>query len=140
MDGIEIPKSEVGEWLKVLKPYQQTTLETFLRHFSLEEAAEKWLGATGSPNIVPFGGNKDTKPFWDRFLEEFRKFICDETAYVEDKAALKAEMPVSKELLVSVVSAGIGATIGYTATLLAPAVTLLLCAVGKMTKNAYCGG
>ena len=140
MCAFQIPDAEVGAWLEVLRPYQRSTLEVFLQGASPEAAAERWLGATGSPNIVAFGGTKDTKPFWDRFKEEFRKFLCDDDAYVEEKQALTSQGIVSKAVLVSAVSAGIGATIGYSATLLAPAVTLLLCAVGKIGRNAYCSG
>jgi hypothetical protein len=140
MTGIEIPQADVDDWLNVLKPYQRSTLRAFLKDASPETAAERWLSAAGSPNIVPFGGTHDTKPFWDKFKSEFRRFVCDDAAYVEEKKALSGEGPVSKALLVSVVSAAIGATIGYAATLLAPAVTLLLCAVGKMGRNAYCAG
>jgi energy-coupling factor transporter transmembrane protein EcfT len=71
-------------------------------------------------------------------MVEFRKFLCDDTAYVEEKKVLLAENPVGKAILVSTISAAIGATIGFTATLLAPAVTVLLCTVGKMGIRAYC--
>lgn len=135
---IQIPNAEVTEWLDVLKPYQRSSLEKFLENASLEEAAQTWLGSTGSPNIIPFGGNTDTKPFWDRFQIEFRNFICDENAYVEDKMALQNKGLISKEYLINVVSTAIGASVGHNATLIAPAVTLLLCSVGKITKNAYC--
>ena len=138
MTGIPVPAAEVNEWLDVLKPYQRSTLEVFLGDATIEEAAEQWLASTGSPNVIPFGGERDTKPFWDRFSEEFRKFVCDDDAYTAEKKALLAEEPIGKALLVSSVSGALGATIGYSATLLAPAITLLLCAVGQMGINAYC--
>ena len=138
MTTLQVPNADILEWLAELKPYQRKTLETFLQGATPEQAAERWLGSTGSPNIIPFGGPHDTKPFWDRFKEEFRKFVCDDNAYVEERKSLGAQGPVGKALLVSAVSAAIGATIGYSATLLAPAVTLMLCAVGKMGLNAYC--
>lgn len=134
----EIPAADVEDWLGLLKPYQRSTIHTFLQEGSPEEAAEKWLSTTGSPNIVPFGGSQNSKPFWDRFSAEFRKFLCDDEAYVEEKKLLSSESGVSKAILVSALSAAIGATIGFTATLLAPAVTLLLCSVGKMGINAFC--
>jgi len=136
--AIEIPQATEDEWLALLKPYQRSTLETFLQHETLEGAAETWLSTTGSPNIVAFGGAQDTKPFWERFLAEFNRFVCDEESYTDEKEALRLESPVNKALLVSTVSAAIGATIGFAATLLAPAVTLLLCLVGKMGIHAYC--
>ena len=138
MTALQVPDADIAEWLGVLKPYQRTTLATFLEGATPEQAAERWLGSTGSPNIIPFGGPHDTKPFWERFKGEFRKFVCDDNAYLEEKKALDTQGPVGKAVLVSAVSAAIGATIGYSATLLAPAVTLLLCAVGKMGRNAYC--
>ena len=138
MAMIDIPDAEPEEWLKELKPYQRSILQVFLQDASPEEAAEKWLESTGSPNIISFGGNRDSKPFWDRFKCEFRKFICDDDSYVEEKRALNEESTVSMILLVSMISAAIGATIGFAATLLAPAVTLLLCTVGKMGRNAFC--
>lgn len=138
MAEIQIPDGDVNEWLSVLKPYQRSTLEVFLAAASPEEAAERWLSTTGSPNIVPFGGPHDTKPFWNRFREEFRKFVCDDNSYVEERKALTAQGPVGKAVMISVVSATIGATIGYSATLLAPAVALSLCAIGKIGVNAYC--
>ena len=138
MTTLQIPDADIAEWLGVLKPYQRTTLEGFLEGATPEQAAERWLGSTGSPNIIPFGGPHDTKPFWERFKDEFRKFVCDDNAYLEEKKALDTQGPIGKAVLVSAVSAAIGATIGYSATLLAPAVTLLLCAVGKMGRNAYC--
>lgn len=135
---LQIPAGELDEWLAVLKPFQRNAIQTFLKTNSAEKAAECWLGATGSPNIVPFGGTKDTKPFWDLFLSEFRKFLCDENAYVEEKKALASENPLGKAILVSAISAALGASIGFTATLLAPAVTVMLCTVGKMGIRAYC--
>lgn len=138
MINIEIPVADTNEWLSLLKPYQRSTIDFFLQDSTPEEAAEKWLSTTGSPNIVPFGGQQNTKPFWDSFKTEFRKFLCDDEAYVEEKKLLSMEDGVTKAFLVSTISAAIGASIGFAATLLAPAVTLLLCSVGKIGIKAYC--
>ncbi|MEA9473547.1 hypothetical protein [Xanthomonas campestris] len=56
MAAIQIPDGDIGDWLSELKPYQRRTLQVFLANATPEEAAERWLGSTGSPNIVPFGG------------------------------------------------------------------------------------
>jgi hypothetical protein len=138
--SLDIPSADPAEWIELLKPYQRNTITAFVSQGSLEDAAKKWLSATGSPNIVPFGGSGDTKPFWDRFATEFKKFVCDDAAYTEEKKALGSESAPIKALLISAMSAAIGATLGYAATLLAPAVALLLCIVGQMGKNAYCAG
>lgn len=138
MSDFRIPNGDIDDWLLELKPYQKNTMRQILKSCSPEEAAEKWITATGPENTVPFGGSRDTKPFWDKFSSEFKSFICDEGAYVEEKEALIAESSITKSILISAISATIGATIGYTATLLAPAVAILLCTVGKIGKNAYC--
>ena len=138
--SFDVPVAKLDEWLSELKPYQKNTISELLKHLSPEEAAEKWITASGSGNIIPFGGARDTRPFWDRFQDEFKKFLCDEKAYANDKKALFSEGPIAKALLISIVSAAIGATIGYTATLLAPAVAILLFTIGKIGLNAYCNG
>ena len=94
MTTLQIPDADIAEWLGVLKPYQRTTLATFLEGATPEQAAERWLGSTGSPNIIPFGGPHDTKPFWERFKDEFRKFVCDDNAYLEEKKALDTQGPI----------------------------------------------
>ena len=138
MNAPEIPESDISEWLAVLKPYQRTTISSFLESRLPEAAAELWLSSTGSQQIIPFGGSRDSKPFWEQFKVEFHKFVCDDSAYVEEKRALSDEASVLKPVLISGISAAIGATIGYSATLLAPAVAVLLYTVGKMGVNAYC--
>lgn len=135
---IQIPDCTLDDWLAELKPYQCATLAQFLKTCTPEQTAEKWLSTAGSENIAHFGGIRDSKPFWRRFCEEFKRFICDESAYVNEKQALSTEGPVAKAFLISTISAAIGACLGYSATLLAPAVTLLLYAVGRVGLTAYC--
>ncbi|WJI15094.1 hypothetical protein MWN52_15960 [Pseudoxanthomonas winnipegensis] len=136
---IEIPAGSLDEWLEPLKPFQRSHLAAFLAHEEPEAAAQDWLSSTGSSQIIPFGGVPNPNPFWDRFRLEFRRFVCDDSAYVEEKQALIAEAgPATKAILISGISAAIGATIGYSATLLAPAVALLLYVIAKMGLRAYC--
>lgn len=138
MPPLIIPDGDLDEWLSVLKPYQESTLRSFLLTADPEGVAERWLAATGSPNIAPFGGARDTKPFWERFQTELRTFLCDDDAYAEEKKALSGESQIGKAVFVSVISAALGATMGFAAALLAPAVAILLCVVGKVGLNAYC--
>ncbi len=137
----EIPSAELDDWLGELKPYQQNTMKQLLSSSSgPEEAAEKWVTACGAESVIPFGGDRDTRPFWEHLKHEFRKFLCDDNAYAEEKRALFAEGPVARAVLISVLSAAIGATIGYAATLLAPPVAILLWTVCRIGRNAYCSG
>ncbi|RDD30561.1 hypothetical protein CR161_07455 [Prosthecochloris sp. ZM] len=138
MEELEIPDIEINEWLAVLKPYQASSLNALIESSSPESAAEIWITANGPDNTIMFGGERDTKPFWDKFKEEFKKFVCGDAEYSEERRALLVEAPISNALMVSAISSAIGAKIGYAAALLSPAVVILLYSIGKMGKNAYC--
>lgn len=140
MKMIEIPSGELDDWLAELKPYQSNALKKMMTDMQPEDAAKNWITASGSQNIVNFGGTRDKEPFWDRFKEEFNKFLCDKESYADEKEELKSEGELTRSYLIGAISAAIGANIGYAATLLAPAVAILLCTVGKMSLNAYCKG
>ena len=134
-----VPYESLESWLAELKPYQRNTLQQFLIAQEPEKAAEMWLTTIGSPNIAGFGGvASDPKPFWVRFKAECHRFVCDETAYSDDKKAFLSKVPVSKDVLISVMSGAIGANLGTAGTLVAPAVTLILFTVGRIGLNAYC--
>jgi hypothetical protein len=136
--SIEIPELSLDEWIDELKPYQKNSLTQLLQNNEPTEVAKIWLTSHGAMNTIPFGGIKDPKPFWDNFVNEFNKFICDDDSYRNEKKEFLKDVPLSKTLLISVISAAIGAQIGFSATFVSPAVALLLFAVGKMTRNAYC--
>jgi hypothetical protein len=137
-----IPNESVDSWLAVLKPYQRDTLKIFLETRTPEAAAEEWLTKIGLSNISSFGGGSfeliDTKPFWIKFKIECRKFLCDENSYTEEKKGLMTEGNMLKTALISAMSGALGAKLGTAATLLAPAITLMLVVIGKMSINAYC--
>ncbi|GGY88338.1 hypothetical protein [Shewanella fodinae] len=135
---MNIEDSPLDEWIDTLKPYQKSTIRALTNQCSEEETAKKWLSAQGPSSTVGFGGVSNPEPFFDRFMEEFRKFICGDEAYEDFRKQLGAESPVVKTIYVSVISTALGATLGYTATLLAPAVAVLLHLVGKMGVNAWC--
>ena len=135
---LEIPQIELEEWLEVLKPYQRSTIESFLEKSSPEETARRWVSSTGSPNVAQFGGRLNSEPFWDRFKEEFNRFICDDDAYTKEKALLHEQGAVANYILVSVISGAIATKLGFVASLFVPAVALMLSVVAKMSANAFC--
>lgn len=128
------------DWLTELKVYQKNSIETLVGKYGEEVAVEKWLSANGPKDNVPFGGIQatDTKPFLDKFKEEFKKFICNHPDYEEERKKLNEKSPLVKAIWISVISAALGATLGFAATLLAPAVAVMLSIVGKVGLNAYC--
>jgi hypothetical protein len=137
----EIENIKLDEWLNELKPYQKNSISILIEKFGIEKAAEIWITSNGASSNVPFGGiPQHTQPFFDRFKTEFQKFICGHPDYENYRKKLGAESPIIKTLYISMISSAIGATIGFSATLLAPAVAILLSVVGQMGLNAYCKG
>ncbi len=135
-----IEQISLNDWLLELKPYQRISIQSLIEKYGEEEAAEKWITANGPSNNMPFGGEsiRDTKPFFDRVKTEFNKFICGHPDYEEDRRKLNAESPIVKSIYISVISGALGATLGFAASLLAPAIAVLLGTIGKIGLNAYC--
>jgi len=135
-----IQNINLEDWVSELKTYQKKTIEILIAEYGEEEAVEKWLSANGPKDNIPFGGvqSNDSKPFLDRFKTEFKKFICNHPDYEEEREKLNMESPVVKAIWISVISAALGAVLGFAATLLAPVVAIMLSIVGKMGISAYC--
>lgn len=137
---MNIPEGDINEWIGEFEPYQTNTIASLLECHAPEEAMSMWLSANGPSLTMPFGGSteKTSEAFLDTFKTEFKKFICGDEEYAEERAKLRAEGPVAKSLFISVISAAIGATLGYTATLLAPAVAIMLHTVTTVGLKAWC--
>ena len=137
---IEIPNVNISEWVAELKPYQSNSISLLLDTHTEEETIKLWLSANGPTANIPFGGanTPSSELFFDRFKQEFRKFVCGDPAYESFREQLLAETPMAKSIYISTISAALGATFGYAATLLAPAVAIMLHLVGTMGINAWC--
>jgi hypothetical protein len=136
---IEIPNLELSEWLDDLKPYQKVQIEELISLNNEEVAAEKWLSANGPSNTIQFGGRtNETKPFYDNFKKEIAKFLCGHSDYDEQRKQLSSEAPVTKVVLLTIVSGVVATQIGVLQSLIVPAVALILHLIGKMSINAWC--
>ncbi len=135
---MDIDNAPLEEWLDPLKKYQQDTFKQLVDLHGVEEATKLWISAQGPSSTVGFGGESNPQPFYDKFREEFRKLVCGDPAYEQVRQQLQREAPVVKNIYISMVSAALGASLGFTATLLAPAVAALLYLVGQMGLNAWC--
>src|SRR5690606_27443944 len=82
-DLMNIEDSPLDEWIDTLKPYQKSTIKQLSDSYEEEEIAKKWLSARGPSSTIGFGGISNPEPFFDRFMEEFRKFICGDEAYAD---------------------------------------------------------
>jgi len=136
---MDIPSHTIQEWIAELKPYQSNSITMLVESHGYEEAIKRWLSANGPTSTIPFGGaGNSPEPFFDRFKEEFRKFVCGDESYAKYREQILAETPIAKSIYISCISAALGATLGYAATLLAPAVAVMLHVVGAMGINAWC--
>ncbi|OEE76197.1 hypothetical protein A1OQ_06675 [Enterovibrio norvegicus FF-162] len=128
---------DLQSWLEPLKTYQKNSILALENGRNLQEIAEAWLSARGPESTVPFGGT-GVNDFSYQFIAEFKKFVCGDPKYQDYRDSLSLESPVAKGLFISTISAGIGATLGFAAALLAPAVACMLCLVGKLGTEAWC--
>jgi hypothetical protein len=133
------PNEDMSSWLSELKTYQSNSINHLLAENSPEETIKLWLSANGPTSTIQFGGTNDSpEPFMDRFKNEFKKFVCGDSAYDSFRSQLSSESPIAKTIYISIISSALGATLGYTATLLAPAVAIMLHLVGSLGINAWC--
>ena len=123
-----IPSYEFKELLSALKPYQADAISHFVEKYSEEEAAKLWLSANGPSDTRKFGGVgvPDPKPFWDKFNEELRLFICGDKKYKTERDKLLSEAKPASVVLVSGISGLLGSTLGFAPSLLVPAVAMMI--------------
>lgn len=137
---INIPIDSEENWLAVLKPYQRSSIDEFIKENDEEKAIEIWLSSSGTSNTSPFGGvvtNQDNN-FTVRFKEEFRKFICNDEKYEKEKEEFSAVGGQAKAYVVGAISSALAVPLGVTATFLVPAVVLMIIIIMKIGLNAYC--
>jgi len=76
---------------------------------------------------------------WEKAKEEFYVLVCtNEPRYEEIRKQASKVTPSYTTMLVAAVSAAFGSVIGIAATVITPLVGLLLLALAKVGKNAFC--
>lgn len=125
-----------------LEPYQQELVKSLISYTDgdYNKAADFWLSASPS-NTYKFGGESNRSSiFREKVLDELEKFICgcDEGKYDSDREELSKRGDLTKEIIISFLSASIGSTIGVAGAFVAPVIVLLLLDSGKIAKNAWC--
>ena len=125
-----------------LEGYQQDLVRALIAasNDDYNMAADKWLSASPS-NTAQFGGDhKQSSVFREKVFEELEKFICgcDDGRYENAREELDKQGDVTKEVIISVMSAAIGSVIGVAGAFIAPIIVLLLLALGAIVKNAWC--
>ncbi|WP_233966182.1 hypothetical protein [Pectobacterium polaris] len=138
---ISFPIDTEENWLSVLKPYQRGPISKFIEENGEDKAIELWLSSSGISNTSPFGGivtGRDTNNFSTRFKEEFKKFICGDEKYDQDRKGFAVAGGEAKAYIVGAISSALAAPLGVTASFLVPAIVLMIIVVMKIGVNAYC--
>ena len=101
---------------------------------------KKWLAANGPASTQQFGEQPqgNAQLFWDRFMAEFRLFVCGDKKYKKDRDKLLAQATPTTIYVVSGISSVIAWTLGLAVALITPAIAILLHIVGKVDINAWC--
>lgn len=135
-----IPDFSDDEIIGSLKSYQKNLINQLLADHDEETAAKIWLSSTGPLDLRRFGGDQSSNgdAFYQRFLAEFREYVCGGKRYKKDRDELmKIAKPVAN-YFVTGISVAIAGTLGVAVGLVVPAVALLLRVLGKIGLNAYC--
>lgn len=135
-----LPGYSDEELMGALKPFQQSLVKELLERFDEETAAKMWLSSSGPLDLRQFGGDQkiSAEPFYQKFLAEFRAFVCGAERYESERAELVKVAKPAASCIVTVISVTVAAALGVTVGLIVPAVALLLKLIGKIGLNVWC--
>ena len=131
--------SEADDWLEALPPYQRQSVEVLLQSGKApDDIARIWLTTPGPSNTFPYGGERFASVFYDKFLGELEKFVCDDPVYATDRRQLLQQAGAGKAFFVGAMAVAMAPHLGAAAALIAPAVALSLQTVSRMGARAWC--
>ncbi|MED4601595.1 hypothetical protein P9314_12870 [Paenibacillus validus] len=139
MNTLEDILKKDTNWLDALPAYQNKSIHELLEQGkTYEEVAIIWLTANGSENTYPFGSQNTKSLFFEKLMEEVEKFICREDTYAEEKKQLFTQFKAGDVYVITFISTAIAPIVGASASLIAPAIALILMTVLRMGLNAWC--
>lgn len=138
--AFNLPVYSDEELVGALKPFQQGLVNELLVKFDEETAAKMWLSSSGPLDLRQFGGEQKSsgEPFYQRFLAEFRAFVCGEGRYEKERAELMKVAQPAANYVITIISVSVATALGVAVGLIIPAVALLLKLLGKIGLNAWC--
>lgn len=102
-------------------------------------AALSWLESAGPSDTALLGAVRNgASLFYEKMLEQLRIFLCDETAYQDERKQLLHEARAGRTATIMVIAGAIGHTIGVAAVLIAPPIALTLAVVTAAGTDAAC--
>ncbi|MFE2513935.1 hypothetical protein ACFXG9_00865 [Streptomyces mirabilis] len=126
-------------WLSDLPQYQSSAVTSLLSTgLGYEEAASAWMSGSTASNTAPFGTGLGLKLFFDSFLDELHDFLCIGRNYEQERNQLLSGFKPGQAGMAAYIAAAIAPQLDAAPSFLAPAVALLLCAIGKLSLGAWC--
>ena len=138
MTSIEELISGESSWLDALPDWQATTIEGLLRDYPPEDAAAVWIVTHGGEGLPAFESENDAAGFVQQFVDELAAFLCGSDRYNEDRERLVGQLKPTQSYVIATISAGLGHTLGASAVVLAPIVTLFILTISRVGLNAWC--
>lgn len=141
---IELHEFDLDEAINSLPKYQSDVIRCLLDKNGEEETAEIWINSNGPREIKHFGGTigtelvTDKTTFWQRFKNEFDKFICGDVNWVNETSKAKALGKTGAVAIATYIAQIISPIIGIGIPILVPAIVLMMHVVSKATIRAYC--
>ncbi len=126
-----------------LEPYQREIIQELLSTNNNDylKVADAWLQASPA-QTAGFGGDptkSNSKIYREKILEEIEKFICGtDDSYDDERQKISDNVEASEQVIVSIISAAIGAHLGLAGAYLAPIIVVLIMSFGKIGRNAWC--
>lgn len=136
----QIAQFKPEEWINALSGSDRMRVRQLLENgLTEEQAAEVWLGRTGSEMTFGYGASNRGANYLDSLKRELRHLVCGGSeAYNDLRTQFAAYTQRGATVIVGVISAAIAATINIAAGVIAPVVALLLSAICRVGLNAYC--
>lgn len=139
MNSLDFDGIDPGDWIDSLPQHYAETIRAMVASGdTYERVAEVWLSKAGADNTFFLGAAGQRQTYYDRVKEEFSKLICDHPDYSLIRADAKKQWNDKKLVICMPLAAAVGAKLGIAAAALLPVIALLLAAVTKVGKNAWC--
>ncbi|MBM9465401.1 hypothetical protein JL108_18275 [Aeromicrobium sp. YIM 150415] len=128
-----------ADLLSSLPAYQASVVSAMLASRPPEEVAKAWLESSGQSDTAPFGGMKKTgERLVQNTLIEMQNLLCSDSGYEEERAQLKESLGAGKVFSAGVIATVLSPHIGIAATVLAPAVVLILIVATRAGQKTLC--
>src|SRR5437879_1670170 len=113
MSELEPIFADPNNWLDTLPPFQRQSIDALLASGkTYEEVAQLWLTTPGPANTFPFGGERFASVFYDKFMGELERFVCDDESYSDDRHGLLEKLDAGKALWIAAMATALAPRLG----------------------------